>query len=291
VSLINSHMINCEYMFFVDKDPVSETPYIVTMHGSYDIDYIRDDALLFKTLKTVTHWIYTAEKNLNVFKGIPLASSAFTKIPNAMPYDERPFPQSRKDLGIAEDALVYTLVARGIKRKGWWASASAFARLVEEDPSFDAHLILVGTGPQADRAHADFGTHDAITFLGYQPFINGLYRISDCALLPTRFEGESFPLCLIQALQEGTPVIATDVGEIRGMITRGRISAGILLEYDQNSERFRERLLVAMKAMRDDKTRQEYAKNAKTLAEAFDLPALQSAYRTVFDSAMANSAS
>ena len=67
----------------------------------------------------MSHWVYTAEKNLEVFRPIPLESGIFSKLENAMPFDPRPFERTRKELGISGDAVVFTLVARGIEKKGW----------------------------------------------------------------------------------------------------------------------------------------------------------------------------
>lgn len=38
-------------------------------------------------------------------------------------------------------------------------------------------------------------------------------------LLPSRFSGESFPLVLIECLLSGRPAIASDLGEIRNILT------------------------------------------------------------------------
>ena len=58
----------------------------------------------------------------------------------------------------------------------------------------------------------------------------GFYRLCDCAILAPRFDGESFPLTLVPALQVGTPAIATDVGKIRSMLEEDGAQAGIVLQ-------------------------------------------------------------
>ena len=64
------------------------------------------------------------------------------------------------------------------------------------------------------------GDNADVTFLGYQSHIHGALRMSDVAILPTRFAGESFPLSIIQALQVGKPVISTSIGQIAEMNRR-----------------------------------------------------------------------
>ncbi|MCI0600413.1 MAG: glycosyltransferase [Beijerinckiaceae bacterium] len=287
VSLIHSHMASCDSLFFNPAEPLHNFPYVVSMHGSHDVAGDNIDALLFRSLRGVSHWVYTADKNLKILDGIPLDRSAFSKIPNAVPRDPRPFPKTREELGIDDDTVVVTLVARGIKQKGWRAAVAAFRRLRRTHPDMKAHLLLVGTGPQTDKILTDIESDEGVTFLGFQSCINGLYRISDCALVPSRFDGESFPLCVIQALQEHTPIIATDIGEIRNMITEGEATAGILIENLRDSECFFDQLYLAMVAMMEKKRRMIYSANAVRMAEKFDMGQLVKSYCDVYEKAIA----
>ena len=138
-----------------------------------------------------------ADRNLEIFKGAPLDYTAFRKIPNAMPADPRPFPRSRRELGIDEDTVVFTFVARGVQQKGWRAAVEGLKLLVRHHPRLKVHVLMAGSGAKAEEVAANVEPGLPITFLGFQSCINGLYRISDVALAPTRFGGESFPLCII----------------------------------------------------------------------------------------------
>ena len=66
-----------------------------------------------------------------------------------------------------------------------------------------------------DALHA--GDPD-ITFLGYQPRIHGLYRLSDVAIVPTRFEGESGRLAELEVRSRMTG--RWMMASIRGPSTR-----------------------------------------------------------------------
>src|SRR5579859_3886786 len=217
ISLIHSHTIGSEMRFYNMWNLDPDVPYVVTLHGSYEASDIPRDVMTQMT-KSVDHFVYTADKNLLQLKDQGIAPDRFTKMANAMPVDPLPFPQTREEMGIAEDALIFTLVARGIKRKGWRTAIEAFRKVRERNPSRAMHLCLVGEGDEPDRHRKLFDDDAGISFLGYQARIHGLYRISDVAIVPTRFAGESYPLCIIQALQVGTPVIASDVGEIGNML-------------------------------------------------------------------------
>jgi glycosyltransferase involved in cell wall biosynthesis len=238
VSVIHSHMISLEFFFFKECRIGTTIPYLVSLHGSYDSGTL-DPAVLAQIAERVSHWVYTADKNLEPFRALALAPERFSKLGNGMPVDLEPFPRTREDLGIDKDAVVFTLVARGILRKGWRASITAFIRLRERHPEAKLHLLLCGEGEQTERHQKAYERDQDITFLGYQSRIPGLYRLSDVAIVPTRFEGESFPLCVIQALQTSTPVISTRVGEFEWMIEQpGCAPAGLLLDPGGDSENF-----------------------------------------------------
>ncbi|WP_199864373.1 glycosyltransferase [Rhizobium sp. EC-SD404] len=285
-SIVHSHMMSCDMFLLSGNEPPLDLPYVVTMHGSYDSVGREAFGLLFEILRGVTYWVYTAEKNLGVFDGIPIARSRFKKIPNALAHDLDDFAFSREELGIDADSVVFTLVARGIKRKGWRAAVTAFRKLKQRVPDGKFDLILVGSGDQADKIVADIQPGESIHFLGYQSQINGLYRLSDVALVPSRFQGESFPLCVIQALQEGVPVIGSDVGEIKKMLSGRAGKAGIVIRSERDSDRFFDSLSNAMETMLDLEVRSSYGRRAKSLARKFDLDRMLEAYEKAYQTAI-----
>lgn len=70
------------------------------------------------------------------------------------------------------------------------------------------------------RAEADrLGLGDTVEFLGFVADVGRLYADSAVFVLPSRSEGLSIALC--EAMAVGLPVIATDVGEIRDVVTPG----------------------------------------------------------------------
>jgi len=282
VSLIHSHMVSLESFFFEKCRIETSIPYLVTLHGSYEASGLSDEQLLRIALG-VTHFVYTADKNLEPFRALPLPEDIFTKLSNARPVDPRPFPKTRQELGIAEDAVVFTLVARGIKRKGWRAAIAAIQRLREAHPERNMHLLLCGEGEEADRQFALHGDDPDVTFLGYQSHIHGLYRLSDVAVVPTRFAGESFPFCIIESLQAGTPVIATRVGEIGSMINGTEDPAGILIEYERDTDLFIRSLEEAMATMLDASVRERYARGAQEKSKQYSIGKVTSDYADLYE--------
>lgn len=282
ISIVHSHMVSLDN-FFLEKHHLGpEVPYVVSMHGSHEgsgLSRKRIEAMA----ERVDHWAYTADRNL-VPLGAAVPQERLTKFSNGMPPDNRPFPKSRADLGIDKDTVVFAFVARGVPEKGWEIVGDTFARF-RDDVDARVHLILCGTGQEAERAQERWGDDPDMSFMGFQAEINGLYRMSDCALVPTRFHGESFPLCVIQALQEGLPVITTDIGDIASMITdeQGRI-AGVLVPADTDDDRFMLSLVNALQSMLGQESRERAADIATRLRTRYDIQQVSLAYARLYRS-------
>lgn len=236
-----------------------------------------------KITQYVDHFVYTADKNLLPLKAQAIPNDRFTKMANAMPIDPTPYPQTRAEMGIAEDAIVFTLVARGIKRKGWRTAIEAFRQIRSRNPQQPMHLCMVGEGSEPDFHKKAYGSDPDISFLGYQSRIHGLYRISDVAIVPTRFSGESFPLCIIQALQTGTPVIGSDVGEISRMLEgdTGELG-GIIVKAVRDTDQFIRYFSDAMETILDTDLRNKLSKNALEIGERYEMGQLVDKYSNIY---------
>ena len=282
ISLVHSHTAGVEFHFFYMWRIQTDVRFLVTLHGSYEASGFSSEQLNAIS-SPVDHFVYTADKNLLPLEGLGIADERFTKMANAMPIDPEPFPKTRAEMGIAEDAIVFTLVARGIKRKGWRAAIEAFVELRDRHPSRPMHLCLVGEGEEPDRHEKKYGRDPDISFLGYQSRISGLYRMTDVAVVPTRFSGESYPLCIIQALQTGTPVIGSDVGEIRRMLVReDGLAGGLVIDAVRDTREFIGKLANAMEKMLDPELRSELAKGAAELGHVYDMDTLVKKYGKIY---------
>lgn len=93
----------------------------------------------------------------------------------------------------------------------------------------DIRLLLVGNGPVYDD-YCRSGTPAFVSLLGFHHDSVSCYAAADMGLMLTKFKSESFPLTVIESLFAGKPFIATDVGEIRAMLTTDRGRAGEVIE-------------------------------------------------------------
>jgi glycosyltransferase involved in cell wall biosynthesis len=230
VELVHSHHAWVDVMLATLLFNHQDIRQIVTMHGMYEMMTPAQLQNLIPLLKRrIDHFVYTADKNLPPF---PLAfrqEKGFSRIDNALPLKSIS-PIARDDLDVGLDDFVLCLVSRAIPDKGWEEAIDAVA-WANARSSRKIHLILIGDGPEFDRLKTQT-PHEIVRFLGFRSNIRDYFAMSDMGLLPTRFKGESYPLVLIDCLQSGKPVIASNIGEIRSMLDTEEGLAGELFDLD-----------------------------------------------------------
>jgi glycosyltransferase involved in cell wall biosynthesis len=234
VSLIHSHAVAVEFFFFQKHRIQPQLPYVVTLHGSYEVTPVPDD-LMFRIIRCVSHWFYLADKNLAHLDGLGLDRKRLSRVNNGVPLDDRAFEPSREGLGLAPDTFVFAVASRALREKGWLEAVAAL-QLAQARTERRLHLLLCGDGKDLEAMKRDAEGQPGVSFLGYQDRIHGVYRLSDCVLLPSRFQGESLPLTLIQAMQVGKPIIASTMGQIPAMLERQGRSCGLLIDAQAPSD-------------------------------------------------------
>jgi glycosyltransferase involved in cell wall biosynthesis len=195
IDLVNSHGHGSD--LFVLKYIGKETiPWLVTMHGGYEFllsnensigrpeEYRHVKKCLDRQLERVDKWIYIADKNLEPFGSTPEHhKDRFVKITNGLKKSVTN-GVSRSELGIPDDAFVLCCATRAIPEKGWHHVIELTER-VRARVHRDVHLLLLGEGP----------------------------------VLGSSYSGESSPLCIIECLFSGRPLLVTDIGECRNMLS------------------------------------------------------------------------
>ena len=239
---------------------------------------------LRKSDQSVTTWVYTAEKNLVPFSSFGLydkSSSRFVKMPNGMqPPQVVLIP--RAGMGIPNDAFVLCCVSRGIPDKGW-AETILVVKRARVLSGRDIRLILVGNGPVYDEC-CRVGVPDFVYLAGFSENSVAHYAAADMGIMLTKFKSESFPLTIVDCLFAGKPYIASDVGDIRNMLTAGDDVAGEVIELEDWEVPI-ERAAQVVAAFATDK--QKYA-NALALvqdvAKRYRIDVVASQYIRLFES-------
>jgi glycosyltransferase involved in cell wall biosynthesis len=188
-----------------------------------------DEALTFKRrrvwarrlLLPAAHHVVVPSRRLHaIATGLwKVAEERVRLIPNGIPTDSFPRadrdPEFRLRLRIPRDAFLVGTVAqlRPVKNIGRLIDAVAALR------SAEVHLMLVGDGPERatlEARAADAGLGGRVLFAGHQTDVAAHLRALDLFALTS--DSEQMPVSLLEAMACGLPVVATDVGDVRGML-------------------------------------------------------------------------
>lgn len=127
----------------------------------------------------------------------------------------------RSEIG-AGDGPVVTIVGRlePVKNHHLFLEAAALVRAAGRR----ARFVIVGGGGEERRLRertAALDLEEDVLFLGWRSDLDRVYAGSDLVVLTSVNEGT--PVCLIEALAAGRPVVATDVGGVRDVVEDGRL--------------------------------------------------------------------
>ncbi len=123
----------------------------------------------------------------------------------------------RQTFGFQDRDLVCVTVANLREEKGVQYLVEAAPTVLAECPF--ARFLIIGSDWMSGRLQRrcqELGVAPAFTFAGYRQDIRSWYAAGDIAVLPSLSEG--LPLCLIEAMSMGLPVIATRVSGIPELV-------------------------------------------------------------------------
>jgi glycosyltransferase involved in cell wall biosynthesis len=146
----------------------------------------------------------------------------------------------------------------------------------------DAHLVIAGDGPlraQLVRRAADLALSDRVHFPGAVDDVRPVLAALDVFVLPS-VAVESFSNAALEAMSMGRPVILSDIGGAREMITDG--VEGYVVSPTEMPARL-PALIAALYA--DKRKRQQMGAAARNRAvNCFSVPSMVAAYRGLLHS-------
>ena len=92
------------------------------------------------------------------------------------------------------------------------------------DRGCSVHLDLCGNGPEIDnlkQLSSELGISDNVTFVGWVDSEEKHKRLSTASLLALTSHAEGLPICILEAMAEGLPILATNVGGIPDVVQTG----------------------------------------------------------------------
>lgn len=251
VTCINTH--HCSNQVLACEITSEKILHVATAHGVFndmadeELKYLFDKVFKDK----IKYWTYVSDKNLIPFQKMGYYNKdRFFKIVNGIK-DQDVTPLDLSVLGIPESAIVVCLASRARVDKGWYKAIDAVQK-VRRETKRDVRLLLVGNGDVYDEIkeqHADY-----VYPVGFQDNVLQWFKASDICILPTFYKGESFPLTLVEALLCEKPVIATDIGDVREMLTLDGKMVGELLHLTKQEDVSAEELADKIRLLIENKS-------------------------------------
>jgi glycosyltransferase involved in cell wall biosynthesis len=284
IEALNSHQ------WYVQKYPVDVPDvfselgaHVAALHGMIEHGNGVTDEQLRIADKGVSTWVYTAEKNLVPFSDISLydkSSPRFVKVPNGLQPPEI-VPISRVQMGIPDDAFVLCCVSRAIPDKGWNEAIQA-VELARSLSGRDIRIILVGNGLVYDE-YCQSGAPDFVYLAGFSDNSVGHYAAADMGIMLSTFRSESFPLTIVDCLFAGKPYIATDVGDIKNMLTIESGVAGEIIELEDWVVPIESTARVIAAFATDERKYREAVGLVKDVSSRYRIDAVASQYLRLFE--------
>ncbi|WP_236189920.1 glycoside hydrolase family 99-like domain-containing protein [Pseudomonas pharyngis] len=286
IEALNSHQ------WHIQKYPISLPgvfsqlgSHVASLHGM--IEHGDAFAVTEEQLKAanreVTTWVYTAEKNIGPFVNFSLYeedSGRFIKVPNGL-QPPTVVPVEREQLGIAQDAFVLCCVSRAIPDKGWDEAIEAVT-LARAISGVDIRLLLVGNGPVYDE-YCRVGVPDFVCLTGFSKDSVGHYAAADMGIMLTKFKSESFPLTIVDCLFAGKPYIASEVGDIRNMLTIGDQIAGEVIALEDWEVPIEQTAKVIAGFASDNAKYREAFGRVKEVSNRYRIDAVAAQYVSLFE--------
>jgi glycosyltransferase involved in cell wall biosynthesis len=204
-------------------------------------------------------------------------------IPNGIPLDRftpgEGDPELRARLGIPAGAVVVGTV-------GSLRPVKNFTRLLDACAAAgEIHLLVIGDGeerPALERRAAEPDLAGRVHFAGYQADPAPWYRTMDVFALSS--DSEQMPLCLVEAMASGLPVVSTEVGDVRAMLPAEQ---GAFLVAVNGADTARGLGIRIAALARDPESRRVLGELNRHRAERrFAFAAMCEAYREVYESAL-----
>jgi glycosyltransferase involved in cell wall biosynthesis len=208
----------------------------------------------------------------------------YPMIPNGIPVHTYSNPKLgcaewRKREGLLKADVIFTCVARLDPPKNQPLLVEAFLRGPAADSR--AKLLLVGSGGWKSELESQIsanGLQEQVRLLGYRRDIPDMLGSIDVFVLPSSWEGN--PLCVMEAMAAGKPVIASRVGGIPDLVENEL--TGLLVLPDNRSA-----LTEAMnELLKNQSKRQVMGKHAaQQAAERFSVESMTKTYEKLYEKA------
>jgi len=171
--------------------------------------------------------------------------------------------EAQKEISIKGNLLLS--IGRLSPWKGFLCLVEVVVGLIKENPNFK--LLIIGEGEERkhiEKKIKDLGLEDNVFLLGRIPHdkLAVYFKAADLFILNTGYEG--FPHVILEAMDNGVPVITTKRGGNSEVVEDG--VNGILVEYN-NKEEWKEAVL---RLWRDKELQDKFINNSREKIRRFN---------------------
>jgi L-malate glycosyltransferase len=231
IDIVHTHGARANlYGFLLKKFSKCECKWITTIHSDPRDDFLGCGwmgkiytRLHLLSIKTMDHYFAISNRFKDMLQNFGIKDSFITTIYNGINFETPPYvPITREQLGLRKKDFVMIMIARLHPVKGHHLAFEALSDILATNS--DVQLIIIGDGPMEEELKQmvqKMNIQEHVTFTGYQENIHGYLSISDIMLLTSY--SESFPLVILEAARAQIPVISTDVGGVKDLISERKL--------------------------------------------------------------------
>ena len=213
--LIHTHLYACVYA--APWPVIRKKPYLHTFHTLPEIEntrFVRRGLTKFLVKRNRMIPVAISKSNRQMvadYYGLNIA--AVPMVQN--PVDVQKFAAGKQ---VDEDVFRFITIGRFSKEKNQQMMYHAFASFLAR--GHEARLLMLGKGEEEANLKAlakELGIDDRIDYSGYVDNVEDYLKTASVFLLSSLYEAQ--PLCVLEAMAAGKPIIATDVGGVSDIVT------------------------------------------------------------------------
>jgi|GEM_PF-1938652 glycosyltransferase involved in cell wall biosynthesis len=236
-----------------------EKPWLLTLYAIAGIFADAIACISDPVLEPYKKYPWLRRKMVKIYGSIAISS---------VRWDEADVARLRDELGLHGKFPVCSSIGQLTPYKGFADLIQAMPAILERLP--DAYLLIVGKAFFNDQAYVDalhalvreLNVGHAVKFTGFRYDVPAIIAASD-ELISATWE-EPLGRTILEAMAAGTPVVATNGGGVKEVITDGQ--DGVLFQLRQVDDLARAIIQVAT----DSELRQRIIRNARQRVRRFD---------------------
>lgn len=225
IQIVHTHGPRANLFAYFVRQMIS-FKWITTIHSDPSQDFIKGGlkgkiftSINMTVIKKIDHFFAVSERFKQMLTGFGLKPEKITTIYNGISFDKKLEANlNRTDLELNQEDFVVCMIARLHPIKGHTVVFDALRKVLEKQES--VKLLLIGDGPMRAELEAEVkakGLDSVVRFLGFKEDVHSYLSVSDVKLLASY--SESFPLVILEAARAQVPVISTDVGGVKDLIS------------------------------------------------------------------------